>query len=188
MSEETTGRGWVFGYGSLMWEPGFACQKGQPALLKGYHRRYCMYSIITRGTPEEPGIMLGVLPGGECVGTAFSYDRAKETEVLDYLDNREGEGRANRRVMLPVQLLGNGNGQTLINAWSYLPLVSYEHYVGSLDQERIAELITKGKGKNGTAREYFNNLLTEVRRLEVKEDYLENLGALVSSLSSASAD
>src|SRR5690349_17047992 len=62
---------WLFGYGSLMWNPGFPYRAAEPALLKGYHRRFCVYSHRYRGTPEQPGLVLGLDRGGSCRGIAF---------------------------------------------------------------------------------------------------------------------
>ena len=175
------GKGWVFGYGSLMWQPGFACEPGRPALLQGYHRRYCMYSIRNRGTEQEPGMMLGVLPGGQCTGLAFRFDLAQEAEVLAYLDEREGEGRANRRVVLPVKLL-DAESSCLINTWTYLPRVAYEHYVGVLSEQAQAERILAGKGLTGTAEAYYLELMAALSRLKVSEPRLERLAGLIDQL------
>ena len=68
---------WVFAYGSLMWDPGFAHVEAQPALLRGYHRRFCVYSHRYRGTPERPGLVLGLDRGGACKGIAYRVPRTK---------------------------------------------------------------------------------------------------------------
>ena len=125
-------------------------------------------------------MMLGVLPGGECQGLAFRYELAREAEVLEYLDKREGEGRANRRVMLPIQLLPE-NGHCLVNAWSYLPFVSYEHYVGALDEEKTAHFICQGKGRTGSSLEYFQNLMSILEELQVREQPMEKIRALIGA-------
>lgn len=80
---------WVFAYGSLMWDPGFRYKVMQPATIRGYHRSACILSIRYRGTPERPGLVLGLDRGGACRGRAYLVDGANRAEVIDYLDNRE---------------------------------------------------------------------------------------------------
>src|SRR3546814_813588 len=80
---------WVFGYGSLMWNPGFAFLERQPALLRGYHRAFCIYSEHYRGTRERPGLVLGLDRGGSCRGIAFRVAQAAARAVLGYLWDRE---------------------------------------------------------------------------------------------------
>src|SRR5689334_7846512 len=93
---------WVFGYGSLMWLPGFECLEKRPAILKGYHRLYGIVSHRNRGTKENPGMVLSLAPGGEIKGLALRFDPKQTEKVLKYLDDREGTGRAHRRAAVPV--------------------------------------------------------------------------------------
>ena len=80
---------WIFGYGSLMWNPGFEHLEAAPALLRGYHRDFCIYSHRHRGTPERPGLVLGLAPGGSCQGMAFRVAGTRAQAVLEYLHERE---------------------------------------------------------------------------------------------------
>ncbi|HAY49272.1 MAG TPA: gamma-glutamylcyclotransferase, partial [Thalassospira sp.] len=80
---------WVFGYGSLLWRPGFEFTERSRALLRGYHRSFCIYSHHYRGTPENPGLVLGLNAGGECVGNAFRIAPENWNAVKAYLDERE---------------------------------------------------------------------------------------------------
>src|SRR5260221_14124376 len=76
---------WIFAYGSLMWDPGFAYAEAQPALLRGYHRSFCVYSPRHRGTPERPGIVLGLDRGGACTGSAYRVPAASGAAAAPYL-------------------------------------------------------------------------------------------------------
>jgi glutathione-specific gamma-glutamylcyclotransferase len=101
---------YVFGYGSLIWRPGFPHLATHPALLRGYHRRFCLWSRYYRGTPEAPGLVLGLDRGGACRGIAFRVPAAEAGAVLEYLEEREnprGEAVYHRR-SLPVRLLDQG--------------------------------------------------------------------------------
>ena len=95
---------WVFGYGSLMWNPGFPHHEAQMGLLRGYHRRFCIYSFRYRGTPEAPGLVLGLDRGGSCLGMAFRVPQDLSGEVMAYLRERELEERAGDAS--PLLLLG----------------------------------------------------------------------------------
>ena len=79
---------WVFAYGSLIWDPGFPFEEARPALLRGYHRAFCLYSTRYRGTPERPGLVLGLDRGGACRGVAFRVPGRHAAEVLRYLDDQ----------------------------------------------------------------------------------------------------
>ena len=76
---------WVFAYGSLMWRPGFAHEERAPARLIGLHRALCVYSFVHRGTPEKPGLVLGLDRGGACRGIAYRVDRSKRAATVAYL-------------------------------------------------------------------------------------------------------
>ena len=84
---------WVFGYGSLMWRPGFAHVETIRARLYGYRRCMCIYSYVHRGTPEKPGLVLGLDTGGSCLGIAFRVPADMTEEVIAYLREREMSNR-----------------------------------------------------------------------------------------------
>src|SRR6267378_1687913 len=80
---------WIFAYGSLMWNPGFAHDAVEPALLRGWHRSFCVYSHRYRGTPERPGLVLGLNRGGACRGMALRIPAAAAEAAISYLWERE---------------------------------------------------------------------------------------------------
>src|SRR5437762_13761951 len=91
LSETELSKGdlWVFGYGSLMWRPGFEYIEQAPARLIGEHRALCVYSFVHRGTPEKPGLVLGLDRGGACRGIAFRVAAKHRASTLAYLRARE---------------------------------------------------------------------------------------------------
>lgn len=167
---------WVFGYGSLMWNPGFPVEERRPAFLRGYHRAYMMYSTRNRGTPDCPGVVLSLAPGGECVGMALRVEPGHEAEAIAYLDKREGVGRAHRRVMMPVHWYPDSLAPAH-HVWTYLPILTYSNYIWGVPLERQAELVACGCGSTGTSFDYLRLLLDELGELGVSEPRLERLFA-----------
>lgn len=155
---------WVFGYGSLMWQPGFAHTEAVPALLHGYHRSFCVYSHHYRGTPEQPGLVLGLAPGGSCRGLAFRVPVAGEAAVRDYLTERELVSYAYVPMVLPVEIPGGA-----VEAYTFVADPDHRQYAGDLGIERCAEIIMEARGIAGLNRDY---LINTVRRLE-KEGYAD---------------
>jgi cation transport protein ChaC len=149
---------WIFAYGSLMWQPGFAYVEAGPARLHGYHRSLCIYSIVHRGTPEQPGLVLGLDRGGSCRGFAFRVDPAQEAEVLAYVDGRELVTHVYRRTRLPVAVAGRR-----VPAWSYVVRREHPQYAGQLAPDRLLDLVRHGSGRSGHCRDY---LLSTVGHLE----------------------
>lgn len=153
---------WVFGYGSLMWRPGFPHIEAVPALLRGYHRSFCVYSHHYRGTPEQPGLVLGLALGGHCRGLAFRTRRADEAAVRDYLDERELVSYAYLPRTLRVEIAGGE-----VDAYTFVADPDHRQYAGDLGVERSTEIIMEARGAAGLNRDY---LINTVRRLD-KEGY-----------------
>jgi glutathione-specific gamma-glutamylcyclotransferase len=149
---------WIFAYGSLMWRPGFAYAEAAPTRLHGYHRSLCIYSIVHRGTPEQPGLVLGLDRGGSCRGWAFRVDPERQAEILDYLDSRELVTDVYRRKRLPVTV-----GGRRVVAWGYVVRREHPQYAGQLAPDRLLDLVRRGAGRSGRCRDY---LLSTVSHLE----------------------
>lgn len=160
---------WVFGYGSLMWRPGFPFRERLRATLNGYTRAFCRLSFRHRGTPSAPGMVVGLAPGGQCRGVAYAIAPEDASAVLAYLDEREGTGYG--RHAMPLAL-GNGEASREVTAWVYLPAPSHPTYAPGLPEARIVELIAAGVGESGTARDYLRELIAELTRLEVDDPAL----------------
>lgn len=152
---------WVFGYGSLMWNPGFPFLNKKNALLEGYHRSFCIYSHHYRGTPERPGLVLGLDEGGTCQGVAFQVDRADWSQVVEYLNERELIGYAYQPTILDVKLKTNAQP---IKTYSFVADPDHPTYAGDLGIEKSAETIMHAIGEGGLNRDY---LINSVKQLEL---------------------
>src|SRR5689334_1015312 len=141
---------WIFGYGSLMWNPGFAHCAAEPALLRGWHRSFCVYSHRYRGTPEKPGLVLGLDRGGSCRGMAFRIARADVEEAMHYLWEREMNGGVYRFRTLLASLEGGGTAEVR----AFVVDRSHKNYAGRLSVDETARLILQGIGAKGHCREY----------------------------------
>lgn len=169
--------GWVFGYGSLMWRPGFPYRRVLPAVLPGYHRSFCVYSCHWRGTPAEPGLVLGLAPGGSCRGLAFQVAAADWAWVRDYLDERELVAYA--YVARELQVLVEGD---LVLAYTFVADPSHPHYAGELPPERAAEIIVRAEGVAGLNREYLIETVRHMRTDGFAEESLQTLLSHVERL------
>ncbi|MCA1908327.1 MAG: gamma-glutamylcyclotransferase [Magnetospirillum sp.] len=150
---------WVFGYGSLMWRPGFDFVEARPALLKGWNRSFCLYSLHYRGTPDHPGLVLGLDRGGSCRGVAFRVAAAKAAITVEYLNERELVGYAYQAKTLKVTL----DDGSKVPAYCFVADRRHRHYAGNLELEHAASIIMDAQGCAGLNRDY---LINTVRRLE----------------------
>ncbi|OAN46689.1 gamma-glutamylcyclotransferase [Paramagnetospirillum marisnigri] len=150
---------WVFGYGSLMWRPGFDYDEIRPALLEGWHRDFCVYSRHWRGTPQKPGLVLGLDVGGSCRGLAFRVEAARRAAVIDYLNERELIGYAYVARTLDVRL-DDGRVEA---AYTFVADTDHHHYAGHLPLEDAAAIIMDAEGCAGLNRDY---LINTIRQLE----------------------
>ena len=163
---------WIFGYGSLMWDPGFAYVEREPALLRGYHRAFCIYSHRYRGTAEAPGLVLGLQPGGSCRGIAYRIASARRSEVFAYLDEREMSGKVYEQRPVPVTLLSR---RRRVHAYAHITQLGHPQHTGPLTFERIAELICQGHGTRGACAEYLVNTVRHLDELGIKDGPMHEL-------------
>ncbi|HKJ00615.1 MAG TPA: gamma-glutamylcyclotransferase [bacterium] len=163
---------WFFGYGSLIWRPGFSYAERRPALLSGYHRAFCRYSFRHRGTPEHPGLVIGLREGGSCVGVAYGVAAPDVPAALDYLDEREGAGYLRREQPLRLGLEGAGPEVT---AWVYIPNPEHPSYFGEQDFARLVALVAGGHGESGTALDYLRDLIAHLAEMGITEPELAHV-------------
>lgn len=162
---------WVFGYGSLMWRPGFAYEEMVPARVHGAHRALCVWSIAHRGTLGQPGLVLGLDRGGSCRGVAFRVTEQNGESVMAYLRGRELVTDVYREVRRPVQLEGSRSG--LVNALLYTVDRRHKEYAGTLDLAEALRVIRAGRGASGANRDYVVNTADHLVRLGIRDPALE---------------
>jgi glutathione-specific gamma-glutamylcyclotransferase len=152
---------WVFAYGSLIWRPEFRHAERVPARLIGAHRALCVYSFVHRGTPERPGLVLGLDHGGTCRGIAYRVVARRRAETLAYLREREQVTSVYLERVRPVVLVGHPEAR--ISAVCYMVDRSHPQYAGKLSLAEQLRLVRHGHGKSGANRDY---VLATVRALE----------------------
>ncbi len=166
---------WVFGYGSLMWRPGFEFLEASPATLHGYHRALCVYSWAYRGTRERPGLVCGLDRGGSCVGRAYRVATEQADKVRRYLHDRELEHETYHQRTVPVAL---GEGRR-VPALSHVVNRLSGQYTGKLSEGRMVELVLQGVGRSGSSRAYLENTIRHLDQLGIRDGPLHRLMRLV---------
>lgn len=187
---------WVFGYGSLMWRPGFSFEERLPARLIGLHRALCVYSFVHRGTPEKPGLVLGLDRGGACRGIAYRVDKARRVATLAYLREREQVTHVYREVMRAVTLHGGrrepdsttarigtepgtGSGDRRVTALVYVVDRSHPQYAGRLDLAAQLHHVRQGHGRGGPNRDYVVETIKEIEAQGCFDAKLHRLAELL---------
>ncbi len=164
---------WVFGYGSLMWRPGFPFLERRHAHLHGYHRALCVYSHVHRGTPERPGLVLGLDRGGRCHGVAFRVAPEEAAETVQYLREREQVTSVYVERRLPVRLAG---GET-VAALAYVVDRGHPQYAGRLPQEESLRFVRQGVGVSGANPDYVRSTHRHLLEMGVTDPVLAQLAA-----------
>ncbi|KQT86353.1 gamma-glutamylcyclotransferase [Aurantimonas sp. Leaf443] len=164
---------WVFGYGSLMWRPGFAFLEATKARARGYHRSLCIHSHVHRGTPERPGLVFGLDRGGSCVGMAFRVAGAEREAVTAYLRERELVTNVYRETALAVRL----DGGTSVHALAYVVDRGHAQYAGRIAVADAARIVASAHGRSGANIDYVTSALDHIRALGLRDPWLEDVVA-----------
>jgi len=166
---------WVFGYGSLMWRPGFPFVERRHAHLYGYHRSLCILSHVHRGTPGNPGLVLGLDRGGRCHGVAFRVE-AKEVEAtVRYLREREQATSVYLERRFPVRL---DDGRR-VEALAYVADRTHAQYAGRRSFEDVLMLVRQGVGISGRNPDYVRSTYEHLIGMGVVDPLLQRIvGAL----------
>jgi cation transport protein ChaC len=170
---------WVFGYGSLMWRPGFEHLERVPARLTGLHRGLCVYSFVHRGTPEKPGLVLGLDLGGACRGIAYRVAAGQRQATIEYLRGREQVTMVYRETTRQVALASHP--ARTVTALVYVVDRSHPQYAGRLDLERQLHLVRQGHGRSGANLDYVLATVAEIEAQGCRDAALHRLAQLLRS-------
>ena len=170
---------WFFAYGSLMWDPGFKPVEVRQALLRGWHRKFCVASVIYRGTPDRPGLSLGLDRGGSCRGLALKIAEADRDRVLAYLADRE----------MPEEIY-SCRGIRLVTEGgalqAYTLVVNRDHplYVPPMELSAMAARIAGSAGRRGPNRDYLDQTVRHLDALGIADSLLHRLLDRVDKIAS----
>jgi glutathione-specific gamma-glutamylcyclotransferase len=179
LSEAELSKGdlWVFGYGSLMWRPGFEFIEQVPARLIGEHRALCVYSFVHRGTPEKPGLVLGLDRGGACRGVAFRIAEKHRATTLAYLRAREQVTSVYREVMRSVWL--ENEARQRVSALAYVVDRGHVQYAGRLSLAEQLRHVQQGHGRSGNNRDYVLSTVKSIEKQGFRDPQLHQLAAML---------
>jgi glutathione-specific gamma-glutamylcyclotransferase len=167
---------WVFGYGSLIWNPILLHEERRLAVLRGWHRRFCLWTPLGRGSPECPGLMLGLDRGGSCRGVAFRIAAAAAAEELELLWRREMVAGSYRPRLLPV---ATSEGRVEAIAFTINP--AHPRYAGRLPEGAVVAAVAAAEGVLGPCAEYLFNTVEHLRALGIRDRGLERISAQVAA-------
>jgi cation transport protein ChaC len=168
---------WVFAYGSLLWNPLFPFAEARPAILRGLHRRFCLRSLASRGTPDLPGLVLGLDRGGACTGVAYRLPAPVAMDELHLLWRREMVVGAYRPRWVRVR-----SGEREIHALTFAVRHAHPQYAGRLSLEEEARVIAGAKGAFGSSLDYLERTRVALVTHGIIDPYLEGIAARVAVL------
>ncbi len=167
---------WVFGYGSLIWNPAFHFEEKQKAKIYGFHRKFCLHLTIGRGSPEKPGLMLALDHGGSCKGIAFKIAADKvesETEILWMREMISGAYQPQRLTIYTEK--------GPVCGFTFTVNQAHERYLGGLDLKATAKAISEGEGQLGSCKDYLFNTVNGLLELGVHDSYLKRLQKILKA-------
>lgn len=165
---------WVFGYGSLMWNPAFEFAERKVAVVHGWRRRFCLWMHRGRGSLEQPGLMLALDRGGRCRGVAFRLDRGREAEEMLLLWRREMLSGSYQARWLTAH---TEDGP--VRAVTFVANRGHVRFTGPLRDDEAARYIATGRGTLGTCAEYLHETVDHLRELGFRDRSLERISAHV---------
>ena len=168
---------WVFGYGSLMWKPGFDYCESVPGRIYGFSLRLCLWSTRYRGTPRQPGLVAGLAPGGSCRGMAFRLRDNEHESVFEYLYEREMISKAYHPVVKPVHLQ---NGEA-VNALVFASDRNHRQYAPKMSSSEIVAIIRGASGPMGSNTEYILNTVEHLDEMGILDTELHHIARLLQS-------
>jgi len=173
ISDKEQGDLWVFGYGSLMWRPGFDVLERVHARLVGLHRALCVFSFVHRGTPERPGLVLGLDRGGMCRGIAYRVAASKRARTIAYLREREQVTSVYLERIRRIELEDGTRRQ--VQALCYTVDRGHVQYAGELSLAKRLHYVRQGHGRSGANRDYVIETVRALENLGYRESDLHLL-------------
>ncbi len=172
---DVNGDYWVFGYGSLMWNPGFNYSVAKPAQIYGYHRCLCLWSIEYRGTTESPGLVLGLDLGGSCKGIGFHVHREDVEHTIEYLRKRE----LNTSAYLPVLCKMHLSDGQVVDAITFIIRHRHPQHAPAMSAQNAATIIADSVGRNGPNRDYLINTVDHLNQVGLQDARLQRIADLL---------
>jgi cation transport protein ChaC len=168
---------WLFAYGSLIWNPAFHFAERRIARLHGYHRRYCLWTWLGRGTRERPGLMLGLDRGGSCAGVAYRIAAQSVETELDVIWRREMMTGSYAPTWVRLR-----TAEGPVEAVAFVINHAHERYAERLNEAEVAAVVAIAEGRLGACRDYLFNTVDHLRELGLRDRGLERVAALVQAL------
>jgi cation transport protein ChaC len=174
---------WVFGYGSLIWRPGFEYAERVPAHIIGMHRSLCIYSFDHRGTPERPGLVLGLDFGGACRGIAYRVTAKQRAATMAYLREREQTTAVYREMMRGIWIAGSPERR--VDALCYAVDRGHPQYAGRLTHDKQLRIVRQAHGRSGNNRDYVLETAKALEALNIIDHDLQVLAERLAGSSDA---
>ncbi|MDE0149170.1 MAG: gamma-glutamylcyclotransferase [Rhodospirillaceae bacterium] len=179
MARRPAGPVWVFGYGSLIWNPAFEPAERRRAVLHGYRRAFCFWTVSARGTPERPGLGLGLeaAPGARCGGVALRIAGATEAADIERLWAREMYTAVYRPAWVPLHTAGATDGPDPVpfTALAFVIDPAHPQYCPPLGADRQARIIAGAAGKFGPCADYLADMVVHLAEAGEPDAELEAL-------------
>lgn len=164
---------WVFGYGSLIWRPEFAFEEHRPAVVHGWHRALRMRSRVNRGTPEQPGLVFALVPGGSCRGVAYRIARERAAAELERLWLREMPTGVYDPRWLRCRTPAGATPALAFTLSRRSP-----NYVAELGDDELLQVLRAARGRYGTTLQYLVETAASLHRHGVRDREVERVLAL----------
>lgn len=177
LAEAPPGDVWVFAYGSLIWNPCIEVAEMKRARLNGYHRRFCLWTHLGRGSPECPGLMLALVPGGACQGVALRISREKAMGEFEILFRREMVSGSYDPRWVTARIEGE---KRPVKALAFLMNRQHDRYSGKLSEAVTADAIAKATGPLGACRDYLDQTVQALEALGLQDVPLKRLQRMVA--------
>ena len=168
---------WVFGYGSLMWDPGFPYAESRRGKIYGYHRSLCLRSVRYRGTDDKPGLVFGLDRGGSCTGMCYRLNVDDQFEVATYLQDREMLNNAYEPYIRSVTL----DDGRCVDAMLFVVRRQHPSYVRNLSADQIAGIIADASGQRGANLDYVISTIKVLEEFGIRDRALRRVGKLASA-------